>query len=227
MFSKKEGPIDFLTRDWRVPALISAFLVHTLLIATNMLLLQYSSKRYGITLSKATLLLVVMTGTKILFLLAILPWTSSYIMRVFHLSNQRKDLYLARATQVLGSFGWALIGLSPNIPTVAISMAVASIGQGALLLVRSFITSLVPAHHIARVYSVISIVDTLGAMFGGAVLAALFKRGVDLGGGWIGLPFLACGLLSGVCAILLFVVNLRKGEDEPGNDEMERESQRF
>ena len=107
-----------------------------------------------------------------------------------------------------------LVGLSPNIPTVAISLSIASLGMGFALLLRSFLTSLVEAHHIARVYSIISIVDTLGFMFGSPLLAGLFKRGLALGGGWVGLPFYFTGLAGFVFMLLLSCIQLRKGEDE-------------
>ncbi|KAK6396114.1 hypothetical protein LTR65_010224 [Meristemomyces frigidus] len=210
----------FLTLDWRVTALILPFVGHMLIGNATQLLLQYVSKRYEVTFSKATLILTIFNGVRVLLLFVILPYVSTAVMRVFHLSGQTKDLYLARASQVFVLVGWTLVGLAPNIVTMAFSMALASLGQGAYLLLRSFLTSLVPAHHIARVYSIISVVDTIGAMLGGALLAGLFKRGMTLGGGWIGLPFFFLGLMSAAFAVLMFVVRLGKGEGElPTEDE--------
>ncbi|KAK5119354.1 hypothetical protein LTR85_007710 [Meristemomyces frigidus] len=211
----------FLTRDWRVTALILPFFGHMLIGNATQLLLQYLSKRYEVTFSKATLLLTIYNAVRVLLLFVVLPHLSTAVMRIFHLTGQKKDLYLARASILFIIAGWTLVGLAPNIPTVAISMAVASLGQGTYLLVRSFLTSLVPVHHIARVYSIISVVDTLGAMFGGALLAGLFKRGIALGGTWIGLPFFFLGLISAAFAVLMFVVRLREGEGELLADEQE------
>ena len=186
-----------------------------MLLGANVhLVLQYLSKRYGLTLSKATLVMTIRNGVLVLLLFVVLPYVSTSIMRVFRLSAQRKDLYLARGSQVLMALGWTLVGLSPEIPFVAISLAIASLGQGAPLLLRSFLTSLVEAHHIARVFSIISIVDTLGMMFGSPLLAGLFKSGLALGGGWIGLVFFFLGFVLAFFALLMFVVGLRKGEDE-------------
>ena len=205
----------FLTEDWRVAILTLPFLAHMLLGLTGPLLLQYLSKRYGLTFSKATLLMTVRSGVVVLLLFVILPYVSTTVQRAFHFSARRKDLYLARISQIFLTVGWILVGLSPNIPAVAISMAIASLGLGSALLLRSFLASLVPAHHIARVFSVVSVVDILGAMFGSPVLAGLFKRGLALGGSWTGLPFYFVGLVSILFLFLLFSVGLRKGEDEP------------
>lgn len=51
-------------------------------------------------------------------------------------------------------------------------------------------------------------------MFGGALLAGLFQKGLEFGGGWIGLPFYFLGLISAAFAALLFVVRIRKGEED-------------
>ena len=80
----------------------------------------------------------------------------------------------------------------------------------------------VPAHHLARLYSIITLVDTIGAMFGGALLAGLFNGGLALGGGWIGLPFFFLGIVSAAFTALLFAVRLRPGE---GDDKLADDGQ--
>ncbi|KAK5711261.1 hypothetical protein LTR15_012551 [Elasticomyces elasticus] len=203
---------SFLSDDWRVPTLILPFFGHMLIGTASQLLLQYMSKRYEISFADATLLLSVYNGVKVLLLFVLLPYLSTLVMRSFRLSGQKKDLYLARASQLCVVVGYTLVGMSPNIPTGVISLAIASLGSGAYLLLRSFITSLVPSHHVARVYSIITLVDTIGAMFGSAIMAGLFKRGLAIGS--LGLPFYFLGLISAVFLILMCVVGLRPGEDE-------------
>ncbi|KAK3683070.1 hypothetical protein LTR37_020581, partial [Vermiconidia calcicola] len=219
---KVRSSTALLFDDWRVPVLIIPFLSHMLLGISGNLILQYLSKRYGLTFSEATLLATIRSAVVVVLLFLILPWISTRVMHVFHLSAQRKDLYLARSSQIFLAVGWILVGLSPNIPLVAISLVVFSLGQGAALLTRSFLTSLLPSHHIARVYSIISVVDTVGAMLGAPFLARLFKRGLALGGIWIGLPFYFTGMLAGLFVFLLFFVGLRKREQKPGSPEDEQ-----
>ncbi|KAI7195079.1 MFS general substrate transporter [Hortaea werneckii] len=207
----------FLTQDYRIPLLILPFIGHSLIAQTSQLLLQYTSKRYHLTFSQATLLTTILNAVKVLLLFALLPYASTLAMQYFRLSAQRKDLYLARASQGFVLVGWTLIGLSPNLACVVISMVVAALGQSTYLLIRSFLTSLVPADQIARVYSIVSLVDTVGTMLGSPLLAGLFGRGLALGGGWVGLPFYFLGVISAAFAVLLFVVGLRKGEENDGD----------
>ncbi|TKA32767.1 hypothetical protein B0A50_00992 [Salinomyces thailandicus] len=223
LFYNIKGASAFIMQDWRVPALILPFVEHILIGTSKPLLMQYVSQRYGLTFSNSTLLLTILNGVRVLLLFVILPYASTLALQSFGLSVQEKDLYLARASQFFVFMGWTLVGLSPNIPLVAVSMAIASLGAGAMLLVRSFLTSLVPAHHIARVYSIISIVDTLGVMFGSPFLAALFNRGMELGGRWVGLPFYFLGVMSAAFAVLLFATRLRKDEVEAQETDEEDE----
>lgn len=222
LFHRAQNHLAFLTHDWRVPALIITFVGHMLIAASTQLLLQYVSKRYELTFSDATFLLTVLNAVRMLLLFIILPYISSLAIRMYSLSGQQKDLYLSRLSQAFIFIGYVLIGLSPNIPTVAVSMAIASLGQGAFLLLRSFLTSLVPAHHIAQVYGMISVVDTLGAMLGSPLLAVLFKRGMMMGGGWIGLPFYFLGFVSAAFLALMLAIGLRKSDCESSDEDGER-----
>ncbi|KAI5370178.1 putative major facilitator superfamily, MFS transporter superfamily [Septoria linicola] len=196
----------FLTRDYRVPLLILPFLTHILITGTGQLLLQYISKRYTLTFSSATLVITVRNAVQVALLFTILPFVSTFVMTKLGLSSQRKDLYLALISQILVTIGWLAVAASPNIPTVGISLAIASLGQGATTLIRSFLSSILPADEIARTYSVIAIVDTLGIMLGSPLLAELFKKD-------IGLPFWALGGSNAFFVVLLFAIPIRKGEE--------------
>ncbi|KYG47559.1 hypothetical protein M433DRAFT_33285, partial [Acidomyces richmondensis BFW] len=206
--AKINDSLAFLTKDWRVGALILCFLCHGFVSAAIQLLLQYVSKRYGLTFSKTTLILMISNGFRTLLLLVILPFASAHTMRVFSLSSQEKDLYFTRASQMLLIVGMACIGFSPNLSTVAVSSVITALGQGTYLLLRSFLTTLVEAHHIARVYSIIGIMDTAGLMLASALLAGFFKIGVALGGLWIALPYFFVAAVSSLFLVLMCAVKL-------------------
>ena len=146
----------FLVTDLRVLALISCFFLHVLSSpASNILLLQYVSKRYDLTFSEATLVLSIRASVNLVFLLVILPHISTLVTRRWNLPSQRKDLYLARASAVPLAVGWFLTGAAPDTVSMAIALAVCSLSIGTILLVRSFMTAVVPAHHVAKLYSVV------------------------------------------------------------------------
>ena len=204
----------FLVDDWRIPALIIPFCGHMLIGSAGPLVLQYLSKRYMLTFAQGTLLIAIRNGMNVLSLVVIVPWLSTLLIKKRGLSDQRKDLYLARVSQVLVAIGWTLFAASPNWPLSVVSLTITSLGQGAMLLLRSFLASSVPANHIATTYSIIGMWDAFGTMVGAPFLASLFRGGLNLGPDWVGLPFYFIGLSSALFACLLFVIKLRRGEEE-------------
>ena len=164
------------------------------------------------TFAKATVLAAGYNGARVLMLFAVLPWITSFLTAKCKLCDQTKDLYLARASQVLVALGWVCVAASPQVWTLCVSLLAVALGSGAASLLRSFLTSLLPSHHVARTYSLIGIVDTLGCMLGYPLLTELFQKGLARGTGWVGLPFHFIGALSALLAGILFMVRLRKGE---------------
>ena len=209
----------FILGDWRVPALILPFCEHMLISASGPLLLQYISKRYGLTFSQGTFLITARNSMNVLLLLVILPYLSTVLVKTYGLNDQKKDLYLARVSQVLIALGWTLLAASPNWPAAGISSAVTSLGQGSMLMVRSFLASIVPTYHIATVYSIIGMWDALGTMVGAPLLAKLYRYGMELGSDWSGLPFYFVGLLSFSFACLLCLVQIRVDGHTPITEE--------
>ncbi|KAK0386787.1 hypothetical protein NLU13_6623 [Sarocladium strictum] len=203
----------FLLNDWRITALIATFFGQAFLGRNRLLILQYLSKRYSISISDATLLMTARTITMFLLFMFILPYISKLmIYRQLVASAHHKDLYLAQASYVLWTVGWALLGLAPNEALAVASMGIAALGQGTTLLARSFLASLLQPHEVARAYSVVSMVEMIGSMLGAPALAAIFNLGLSWGRAWIGLPFIVIGLLSAVFTAVMFAVGLQRSE---------------
>ncbi|KAI1082124.1 MFS general substrate transporter [Whalleya microplaca] len=206
-----------LIANFRLVILVVVFFGHSLLNSAHSIILQYCSRRYRLTLSTATMLLTIFNAVKVALLLLVIPRLSIAVKTIFRLSEQGKDLYTCRAAFALVFLGWSLIGLSPNVPLLSTSLAVAAAGTApAYLLLRSFITSLVAEEHIARIYSAISMFDTLGSMFGAALVAGLFEKGMSLRGVWIGISFIFLGLVGGFSTIVMLLVqpNYSEAEEE-------------
>jgi MFS family permease len=208
--------IAFLWTDWRIPALVLSFLIHLAVIDSPPLQLQYVSTRYNLTFAAATTIMTLRSIANILFLFLLLPFIAKTLTHKYNFCAQRTDLWMSRASMASWAVGWLLFGLSPDLLSATAGMGITALGSGSFFLIRSLLTPLVPAHNVARVYSLISVVDTLGAMLGAPLLAALFNWGLRVGGYGVGMPFYFLGVVCGVITVLLCVVGLRKGEDERG-----------
>lgn len=200
MFHRAHSPISFLVSDIRVLLIASAFAVHMLFLNRDVML-QYISTRYDISLAHATALISIRSGLVFLLCVVILPIVNVYCRKRF--GNKSSDLLLSRVSATLLALGFLGIGLASNLPLLISALAFSSLGTGLFSFLRSLSTSLVEAHHVARLNSCIGVFDTVGLMIGSPLLATLFTRGIELGGPWFGLPFLFC---AGVVTMLTLVL---------------------
>jgi hypothetical protein len=206
-------------QDRRVVLLVIIFVPIMLTMTIVPLLLQYASARYDLTFASATLLLTVRAGVMIAMFLCM----SSFVYRLLAnagVSGQKRDLFLAQGSAGLMLLGWIAVGFSPNVILFTGSLMIATIGSGFPVYLRSFLTGLVAPNKVAGLYTIVSVVDTLGLMLGGPLLAWLFKRGMQLGGSFIGLPFIALGLIYAVVISFLLSIghHTRKDIGEEGTD---------
>jgi MFS family permease len=197
-----------LTNDWRVLVLVLPFISNMLIMTSSRLMLQYISKRYDVSFAEGALLLTIRNGVQTVFLAVILPWGTAATASFYGTPDANNNIDLARVLQLILALGLILLASSPGLSATTVALALIALGSGAILLIRSFVTTLVKPDEIGKLYSVISFVDTIGAMAGAPLLACLFEYGLDLGNSWSGLPFLFLGVLSLLFAILLFTIRL-------------------
>jgi hypothetical protein len=101
-----------------------------------------------------------------------------------------------------------------------LGLIITTLGTGYTLLTRSLLTSLVEKHHIATLYNTMAVLETIGTVVAGPIMAGTFRWGLEMGGGWIGMPFLCAGVMFGTAAVVVWIVRLGKGrgdeEEESG-----------
>lgn len=85
-----------------------------------------------------------------------------------------------------------------------------ALGQGFASAVRSLATSLVEPHHIGRLNSYATTIDMVGSLAAGPLLSTAYGAGLELGGAWVGLPFLLSGVSYFAVGGPLFVAGLRE-----------------
>ena len=213
--------LSFLFKDRRILFLMLIYPALTATNSTDTLLLQYVSRRFSWTFAQATYLHSLMSGISIILLLILLPALSSYLQGKRNYSASAKDILLARLSLTVMALGIFIEGLAPQVSILLIGLVIATLGTGASAMLRSFMTSLVHPNEVARLYTAISIVQTLGVMFASPIAAGLFSAGLARGGGaWLGLPYLVTAGFIAVMAGGLWVVRVGDGsEKDVGDDE--------
>jgi MFS family permease len=221
-----QDSITFLAADMRLLLVVPAFFMHMLMMSRD-ILLQFVSTRYSLSLSNATYILTFRSASILVLLLLFYPLLNHLLRTKFAILPQSADLYLGRACAVLTSLGFFLIALAPSLPLLIAAMGINTLGSGTHLYLRSLATSLVESHHVARLNTFVSWIDTIGLMAGSPLLAWLFEKGVELDGPWMGMPFLFCAATFAIVAVLLGMVSLGAGgsglqlsrEQQPLNSE--------
>ena len=203
---------DFILSS-RLLLLLPTFFIFTIGSRQANFLLLYASKRYGISLAQAGFLLSIFSAVNVILLLLVLPAISTFMLAKLGFSSNRKDLWLARLSIILATAGCLIIAFSPNISSVVVGLIIYTLSAGLLSLVRSLITAFVEPHQVARLYSIVSIVQTTGIIAAGPALAGLFKVGFALGGEWAGLPFMVAAAMHLVVVLALTLVRLPKNEN--------------
>lgn len=137
-------------------------------------------------------------------MLVLLPLSSSILTKRPHFNSIKRDLFLARASIVVfiaGSLFTALAG----VPWLfVIAMVITNIGVGVSSLCRALLNAIVEPHTVATLNTTMSTMETLVGFLGAPIMGWLLSRGMELGGVWMGLPYLATTLL-GVAAMTALV----------------------
>ncbi|TLD32085.1 MFS transporter [Venturia nashicola] len=210
--------LSFLGSDIRILFILPAFFLHMLILNRDTLL-QYISTRYAISIASATVLISVRSGLILFSLLLFLPALSYLLRHRLQLSSQKSDLILAQGSTIIMGLGFLMIALAPTIPLLMVAMALNSFGWGLTLFLRSLMTSLIEEHHIARLNTLVGVVDTIGFMTGSPFLAWAFGKGLELGGWRTGLPFLICAGALAIVTIFQARLGIREDRDFQQADE--------
>lgn len=138
-----------------------------------------------------------------------LPIAGYILVSKCALSGQAKDFWLARGSVVLLMFGAFIIGLAATPVLMIIGVGVLALGSGYTILIRSLLASVVEKHQIGTLYTIIGVLETVGILIAGPLLAFSYRVGLAWEGAWIGLPYIVAGGLFALAALTLsLVVNM-------------------
>lgn len=182
------------------------------------LLLQYAAARYGWSWSVASMVLSIRNAGSLVTLLALLPVASWFCVQRIGMAGVAKDLLLARWSGIIHIVGSFIIAGAVNGTLFSVGLAWFALGSGMVALIRSLLNALVEEHHVGTVNSLVGFMEMVGMTVAGPLLAESLKTGLNLGGAWIGLPFVTAGLFFVVSTTILWAFrlpNARRSSVEP------------
>jgi hypothetical protein len=172
------------------------------------LLLQYATKRYNWSWSFASMVLTVRSAGSLVTLLVVLPAASWLCVKRFGMSGVAKDLVLARWSGVVQIVGGLLIAAAPNGIFFSFGLVWFALGSGMSSLIRSLLNALVEEHHVGTVNSLVGFMETAGLIIAGPLLAKSLSVGLNLGGAWIGLPFITAAVFFALSTAIVWTFRL-------------------
>ncbi|KAI0534188.1 MFS general substrate transporter [Xylaria digitata] len=174
--------------------------------------LQYYSKRFGKSIEDAGYMLAIRGGLTIIVIGILLPVLSQCISSSSYIKLPafRRDLVLAQTSAAFGGIGYLLLG-GPDFVFLISGMVVLSLSTGIGPLGRSLISNLVEPSQTSQVFTIVSIVEGIGSLPAGPLLAWMFSSGMRLGGFWFGLPFFFLGGLGFLALLVLCFINPKPG----------------
>ncbi|KAK4249186.1 general substrate transporter [Corynascus novoguineensis] len=214
-----------LLKNRNITLSLPAFLIQPALFAAySSTMAQHISTYFGWTLAQTTYLLSPL-GIFQLVIIALLPVVSRFLTNQsgrFRLSVFSKDMFLAKLSLVFLISGALLEGFSREVVLFLIGLTIGTLGSCHGPLCRAITTSYVEPQQTSRLYALISMLETGGALLGGPVLAWCFNIGLSKKGLWTGLPwFYMAGL---ILVALLSLMFLRAPKDRTVVDDPENEN---
>jgi hypothetical protein len=85
---------------------------------------------------------------------------------------------------------------------------VAAFGLPYNLVLRSLLAELVEPHHRTILFTSVALLENVGALIAGPLLAASFRLGMKLDGLWVGLPFFAASVLFAITLVVLYCITI-------------------
>lgn len=173
--------------------------------------LQYMTKRFEWTWSTATYVSTAGSLATVVFLLVVLPIASALLNKRYSSRPLIRDLLLSRASMIFGTAGTFLVAVAGTPALFVIALIIASFGNSFNALVRALLSAMVEPHTIATLNTTISLLDMVMGLITGPAMGWLLSKGMELGGVWQGLPFMAATGLACIVTGLLFAVKIPAG----------------
>ncbi|XP_044721311.1 major facilitator superfamily domain-containing protein [Hirsutella rhossiliensis] len=212
----------FVCGSRRVTILICAYGLHFAgRINVYLNLLQYMTRRFSWEWSTAAYVSTVNNVTSVVVLLVVIPAASSILVKHCGYDAQLRDLVLSRASIILVVVGGYMQALAAVPWLFVLSLIITSLGGGFTPLCRALLSAIVEPHMVATLNTTLSTMETLVSLVGAPALGWLLSHGFELGGPWLGLPYL---VTAGCSTLVLATVFAFGNPDESAKVPEERNS---
>ena len=134
-------------------------------------------------------------GVNLFVLAAVIPALSYMMVQRLKFDDVVKDKRITQMNGVCLIIGSGIMFLAASHATLVFGQAVFALGFAFSVTARSFLTGMVDPMHIGTVFTGVTTMLYGGLVIGSPMLAKALQWGLQLGGFWVGLPFLLAAAL--------------------------------
>lgn len=120
----------------------------------------------------------------------------------------RRDKILTQVNALLMLLGCLFIFVAPNLILLSLGVVVFGLGSSFSVTARTLVTSLVEPTSLSTIYTLLSVMSSIGSLVAGPLLAGVYHLGMVLGDKWLGLPFLFAAALYGLALVAISAVRV-------------------
>jgi hypothetical protein len=208
-----------------VLCILGSFLLASVGRQALQLIVQYASKRFSWSIAGAGLVVTFKALVNLAALMFLLPQLSLVLSR--HMSPAAKDRTIVRGSAWALTAGALTMAVSPNPALFIVGVGLLALGWGYYSAIRSLAAALVAPFEIGMLSTLIGLAQSAGTMAAGPALALAFKRGIELDGFWLGLPYVIAAALFLGATCLNYGVRLQNSGnavDEPDGEPNEQQN---
>ncbi|KXJ88444.1 major facilitator superfamily domain-containing protein [Microdochium bolleyi] len=205
----------FVVQNKRLVALMLSLVFVVLGKFVQEMLLQYTTRRYGWTWSRASFVLTIRSISNLAVLTLIMPLLSRTLLVNLHLHPAVKDLWIARFSGLVGVTGFLLIAFASQPAILCAGLVVFSLSGGMSSVLRSLINGLARSREqLGALNAALGVMEIASYLVAAPVLSQSLSAGVRLGGVWLGLPFMCAAGIMGISTGIVWGLGVESGGGE-------------
>ncbi|KAJ6787708.1 hypothetical protein PWT90_08476 [Aphanocladium album] len=181
---------------------------------------QYAVKRYELSWVEAGIILSWGNLVRMIICFIVVPLLTVFLRRAKILPITQ-DAWLSRFSVIAAITCSCLAGAAPNISAFTASVVVYAFSSCLEPTVRSLVVLMARDAGTGSVISAMEVLIAVSIAIAGPIIAATFRLGMSLGGGWIGLPMYVGGAIMVPGALMLLFLRF----DEEVAEELEEENE--
>jgi len=193
-FTKLFTDIVVLLKVPGLPFCLILFLLRPIALISRAFVYQHASETFHWPMSKTNWLRFAEAVGSSLATFAFLPLLSAYLDRRDH-SAKKLDLNVIRCSLMIAAVGFGILWQSKASWMMALGLFVCGLGEGFEPSLKGLATSLIDGSYNARLLTLATVLEVIGKLIGGPLMARLFSIGRRDGHGSDGINFLTASAI--------------------------------